>query len=229
MTQQQTVGEIAANSLAAVRVFESHGIDYCCGGQKPLDQACREKGLDAEKVLSEVLRANGQSQDRNWTAASLGDLISHIVDTHHAYLTREFPVLTDRMAKVRKAHGEQFPWLALLAQQLQALREELEAHTLKEERILFPFIERAESVGMQFAAPPLGTFAHPIAVMEHEHDSAGRALAEMRRLTDGYQLPQGACNTFRALYEGLEELEGDLHMHIHLENNVLFPRALDLR
>lgn len=231
MTQRELVGEIAAHSLAAVRVFEDHGIDYCCGGQRPLEQACREKGLDPAVILAELDAARAEpSAGRDWTGAKLRDLIEHILRTHHDYLKRELPRLSERMATVRRVYAERYPDLVNpLASLLAALRDELEMHLRKEEMILFPFVQRAEAAadaGQPPTPPPFGSFANPIAVMEDEHESAGRALAGMRELTNGYLAPADACNTFRALYAGLEELERDLHMHIHLENNVLFPRAM---
>jgi regulator of cell morphogenesis and NO signaling len=221
MNVTQPVGQIAAESLAAVRVFEDHGIDYCCGGAKPLQEACAERGLDASALLAEVDQAKqSATADRDWSTAPAGELIQHILSTHHEYLRRELPRLAQRMDAVVKAHGDAHPRIVHpLAHTLAGLSAELEQHMRKEEMILFPFMERG-------GPAPFGSVANPIRVMEHEHDSAGQALAEMRRVTDGFTLPEGACNTFRALYAGLEELERDLHMHIHLENNILFPKAL---
>lgn len=231
MTQRQLVGEIAAHSLAAVRVFEDHGIDYCCGGQRALEDACREKGLDPAAILTELETAQATpAAERDWTSAKLHDLIDHILRTHHDYLKRELPRLSERMATVGRVYADRYPDIVKpLARVLAALRDELEMHLRKEEMILFPFVQRAEAAadsGQPPTPPPFGSFANPISVMEDEHETAGRALAEMRRLTNGYLAPADACNTFRALYAGLEELERDLHMHIHLENNVLFPRAI---
>lgn len=233
MTQQELVGDIAARSLGAVRVFEDHGIDYCCGGQRRLEDACREKGLDPAAILSELQQAAAPAPaETNWTQARLRDLIAHILDKHHEYLRRELPRLSDRMTTVRRVYADRYPNIVNpLARVLAELRDELEMHTRKEEMILFPFVERAEAgaeMGAPVSPPPFGSFANPIAVMENEHEHAGRALAEMRRITSEYRAPEDACNTFRALYAGLEELERDLHMHIHLENNVLFPRAMAL-
>jgi regulator of cell morphogenesis and NO signaling len=230
----QTVGEIAAQSLAAVRVFEKHGIDYCCGGQRSLDDACRERGIDTEALLGEVEAAcqtRGES-DRNWADAPLKDLIDHIVAKHHAYLRHELPHIEQRMTKVLEAHRRLHGDILIpLARVFADLRAELEMHMRKEETILFPFIARAEqsaAAGAPWTPPPFGTVGNPIRMMEHEHESAGRALQEIRRLTSRFALPEDACATYRALYAGLAELERDLHMHIHLENNILFPRALEM-
>lgn len=215
----QTVAELAALSPAAIRVFEDHGIDFCCGGAKPLAEACREKQVDPAALLAALeaaLRAAPPAAGENWRAAPLEALIDHILEHHHAYLRAELPRLRGRMAAVRAAHGERDgARLEELDRVLSGLRQELEMHMHKEELILFPAIRRGEPWIRQ-----------PIALMEMEHESAGAALASLRRLTSGYQPPQHACATYRALYSGLEELEKDLHVHIHLENNILFPRAI---
>lgn len=219
----QTVAELAARSLAAARVFEDHGIDFCCGGAKPVDQACREKGVDPDRLLAELEAAAkaGEPGERDWNQAPLAELAAHIVDRHHRYLKAELPRLSNWLTAVRKAHdATDGPTLRALEYTYTAMRDELEMHMQKEEMILFPAIQGTSS------HPCFGSVANPIRVMEHEHDSAGRALREMRSLTSGYQAPPHACNTFRALYAGLAELEKDLHLHIHLENNILFPRAL---
>lgn len=215
----QTVAELAALSPAAIRVLEDHGIDFCCGGSKPLAEACREKQVDPAALRAELEAAVGAAQPaagENWKAAPLEALIDHILEHHHAYLRAEFPRLRSRMAAVRAAHGErEGARLEELDRVLADLQQELEMHMHKEEFILFPAIRRGEPWIRQ-----------PIAVMEMEHASAGEALASLRRITAGYQPPEHACATYRALYAGLEELEKDLHVHIHLENNILFPRAM---
>jgi regulator of cell morphogenesis and NO signaling len=167
-----------------------------------------------------------------WQAAPLGELAKHIVATHHEYLKLELPALGNRLDKVLAVHGARDPeTLSRMAEVFVALRAEMEMHMHKEETILFPFIEKygfAESQGSPMPPVPFGSIANPIAMMEREHVSAGGALVEIRALTHDYQLPPYACSTVRALYEGLEALEADLHVHIHLENNILFPRAIAL-
>ena len=171
-------------------------------------------------------------QERDWQSAPLGDLAKHIVATHHAYLKLELPALGSRMDKVHAVHGARDPeTLNRMAEVFHSLREEMEFHMHKEEQILFPFIERyglAEAQGQPMPRVPFGSIANPIAMMEQEHVTAGDALGEIRSLTGNYQLPEYACGTVRALYEGLQAMEADLHVHIHLENNILFPRAIAL-
>jgi regulator of cell morphogenesis and NO signaling len=234
ITLHQTVGELASASLAAVRVFERHGIDYCCGGKRPLEEACRELGLAPEQVQSEIDRAMAapEGQGTDWSAAPLPQLVRHILATHHEYLKLELPRLGQRLEKVMKIYGEKdAETLAGLPGPFGALSAELDGHMHKEELLLFPAIERYEaavSSGSPLPPLPFGSIANPIRVMEREHDSAGNALRQMRDATRGYRVPEHACVTYRSLLDGLRELEADLHKHIHLENNILFPRAIAL-
>jgi regulator of cell morphogenesis and NO signaling len=229
-----TVAEIASNSLAAVRVFERLGIDYCCGGKRPLAAVCAEKGLNAQAVQSELDAAGKDSgvRERDWASAPLGELITHIVNTHHAFLRREFDPLTERLAKVYRVYNQRYgPTLQGLPEVFNDLRSELETHMFKEERVLFPAILAAETAVRSGAPLPrtcFGTFANPIGMMETEHESAGHALARIREITNDFAIPDYACVTYRALMAGLKELEQDLHLHIHLENNILFPRATEI-
>lgn len=231
---EKTVGEIAAANPASVRVFEKHGIDYCCGGKISLSDACLGRGIEPQALLREIdqdsLPASESSAD--WQSAPLDRLIDHILTRHHAYLKSELPRLARLSAKVNAAHAERHSaTLVPLEGIFLALKAELESHLMKEEMVLFPVIRNLELAAQAGGAAPAahcGSVNNPIRVMEHEHDSAGQALAYMRQLTGGYTPPADGCNTFRALYYGLQELEADLHQHIHLENNILFPRAARL-
>lgn len=183
--------------------------------------------------MQEVEKARGAgAPDSDWQIAPLDKLAQHIVATHHEYLKLELPALGGRLDKVHAVHGARDPeMLNRMIKVFGALREEMEMHMHKEEVILSPFIEqyaRADAQGRSMPPVPFGTIAHPIAMMEREHVSAGDALGELRALTNNYQLPQYACSTVRALYDGLQALEADLHVHIHLENNILFPHAIAL-
>ncbi len=214
----KTVGEIAAENPSSARVFEKYEIDYCCGGKIPLAEVCQARGIQASEVEKELAQAAAArpADDRDWNSAPLELLIDHILSTHHLYLKRELPRLTFLLGKVLAAHGANHgDSLVPLGRTFESMREELESHMAKEEMILFPAIKNG-----------FPHVSHPIRVMEHEHDSAGQALAAMRQVTGNYSLPEGACNTYRALFSGLQELEADLHRHIHLENNILFPRAI---
>jgi regulator of cell morphogenesis and NO signaling len=232
--ESNTISEIAATSLFAVRVFEKYGIDYCCGGKRPVREACEELGLPAEPLLAELQAAiDGRPPDEtDWTQAPLRDLIRHIVGTHHEYLKLELPRIAQRLAKVMRVYGQQdAETLAALPDVFGGLKAELEEHLHKEEVILFPYVERYEAAvqaGGSVPPVPFGSVANPIRMMEHEHDNAGEALRKLRASTRDYTVPAHACITYRSLIEGLRELEQDLHQHIHLENNILFPRAIAL-
>ncbi len=230
---ETTVRDIATTSPAAVQVFEKYHIDYCCGGNRAFAEVCGERGLAPETVLAEVALAGpAASSPRDWLDASLTELIAHIVSRHHGYLKRELPALEARSQKVLAKHGAKYSQtLSRLHEVFLRLKDELDLHLQKEEMILFPAIEALEAAEAARRAPaplPFGTVRNPIRMMEHEHGSAGEALAALRSLTDNYAAPGDACTTFLALYQGLAELERDLHTHIHLENNILFPRAAEL-
>ena len=219
ITSDVTIGQIAAEHPLATRVFARYQIDYCCGGGRPLAEVCRTKGLDPARLLTEIQQEIVPDADGvdNWNEAPLAALIEHIVNTYHVALNEELPRLEAMARKVVRVHGDKDPErLTELLQVYLALKAELDEHMIKEEQILFPMIRRG-----------LGSSAEgPVAVMLHEHENAGAALARLRELTDDYTVPEGACNTWRALWYGLAALETEMHAHIHLENNILFPRAL---
>jgi len=224
------VADIAAHHPTTIRVFQRHGIDFCCGGKRPLDEVCGERGLDATALVSELEEAlaAGDADDRSWADAPLSELVDHILERYHARLRQDLPALSQMAEKVVRVHGDHHPeMIPPLAETFRGLRAELESHMMKEEQILFPAIEQLEASAGAGGFP--GMIDGPIEVMEHEHDDAARALERMRELTGGYSAPEGACNTFRGLFAGLEALEADLHRHIHLENNILFPRASRLQ
>jgi regulator of cell morphogenesis and NO signaling len=230
-----TVGELAATRPASIRVFEAHGIDYCCGGATPLADACRQRAIGVDALIGEIDRAEaaaGTGELKDWTKADVDELIGHIVNRHHAYMKTELPRLEFMLEKILAAHGANHgDVLNPLAEVFGAMKEELDSHLMKEERILFPLIHslaEAKQTGRPAQAFHCGSVQNPLRVMLMEHDSAGDALSQLRSITGGYQAPADACTTFRAFYQGLAEMEGDLHQHIHLENNILFPRAVEL-
>jgi regulator of cell morphogenesis and NO signaling len=224
ITEHTTVGDIAAAIPASVRVFQRHGIDFCCGGRTPLGTACRERGVSFAEIAGEVEAAAASTgpDDRDWTREPLRTLIDHIVGTYHTPLREELPRLEAMAAKVASVHGAKAPHLSRLQAVVSELSDDLNQHMQKEERMLFPAIRAIEDD--RELVIPIGA---PIRVMEHEHDRAGELLSELRVITGGYVPPPWACGTFQALYHGLAELETDMHAHVHLENNVLFPRAQD--
>lgn len=225
-----TVGELVRERPARSRIFEQLQIDYCCGGAVPLGEACAKRGLDPQAVAQQIRQldaepATGDEEPIDADAMTLTDLANHIEQTHHAYLKAELPRLAAMTQKVFEVHGESDPRLAEVRRIFAGLHQELSSHLMKEEQVLFPMIRQLESSD-HVPAFHCGTVANPIRQMEYEHDGAGHALAILRDSTDGYQPPEWACNTYRAMLAGLQQLEWDLHQHIHKENNVLFPKAI---
>jgi regulator of cell morphogenesis and NO signaling len=228
MDSATPVGQLAAEHPTTVRVLQKLGIDFCCGGSRSLGEACAAKGVDLADVLARLEEA-AQTPTTDDVAGHERDpreLIKHILGTHHEFTREELSRLQPLLDKVVKVHGMRHPELLKLPALFAALREDLLPHMLKEEQVLFPYVERLAEGNAP--APFFGTVRNPIGMMAMEHEQVGELLREMRRVTDGYTLPEGACGSFRALYDGLRLLEEDLHRHIHLENNVLFPRALNL-
>jgi len=229
----QTVRDIALEQPTSIRVFESYGIDYCCGGRKPLAEACAAGNLEVDAVIAALeAAASGPTMATvDWPKSSLGELIDHIITTHHAYVKSELPRLAILAEKVVRRHGDMQAQLPLIQSKLALLDEELSHHLAKEEVILFPYVvklERARKSGGAMPHECFGTVETPIAMMTAEHDAAGALLVEIRQLSHSFTTPVGACPTYHAFYDGLREFEQDLHQHIHLENNILFPRALQM-
>ncbi len=223
-----TVGEMVVEEPGRARVFERFGIDYCCGGKIPLAEACVKRGVDIDAVLESLhkIEADASSEfEEDWSQASMTALVDHIVATHHSYLREEFPRLTKMTERVALVHGERHPELPEVRDVFAALRNELESHMHKEEQVLFPMIKQIEANAAD-AAGHCGTIENPIRMMEQEHDSAGDALGTLRSLTGGFAPPADACNTYHVMLDSLAKLEADLHLHIHKENNILFPRAI---
>ena len=229
---EKSVRELALENPAATRIFEKLGIDYCCGGGKSLEEACRAANLNINEVLDSLenaCRASEPQTDRNWQIEPLTSIIAHIQDTHHQYTRQEIARLDPLFKKVCGVHGKNHPELLRIYGLFQGLAQELSAHLMKEEMILFPYIIRLEAAvtGHEpIARPPFGSVQNPVSMMEHEHDSAGNALRAMREAANGYSAPADACVSYQTLYKALADFEADLHQHIHLENNILFLRAI---
>jgi regulator of cell morphogenesis and NO signaling len=234
ITLDKTVREIAIETPSTIRVFEKFGIDYCCGGRKSLEQACAELQLSSEQVMEKLAEASRQPVEEDtaqWQTAPLAGLVQHIVSKHHKYVRQELPRIEQLAGKVFTRHGQAHPELEKIRDAFLQLNNELSAHMMKEEQILFPYIARVEHALQSRQPLPescFGTVLNPIEVMVQEHDAAGALLAEIRSLSGNYTTPPEACPSYIALFTGLQEFERDLHQHIHLENNILFPRALDM-
>ena len=235
ITTDMTVRDLAIKVPQSTRLFEQLKIDYCCGGNKSLAQACASAGVDVDdvmKTLAEVTRSTVQ-EDRifDFQNVSLTELITHIVHTHHFFTKSELDRLQLLADKVLAAHGRNHPELVHLGELLKRLSADLKPHMFNEELILFPYIRAMTAAADQNSAlpsAPFGTDNNPIRMMMKEHDTAGGILRELRSLTSDYKVPADACISYQTLYQALENLEKDLHQHIHLENNILFPKAIDL-
>ena len=232
LTPTRTVGEIAAEIPSATREFEKLGIDYCCGGNRTLNEACAEANISVDEALArlgEGLASTRTAASQDWQKQLLADLISHITTTHHVFVREERARIEALATKVVGVHGKNHPELLQVQQVFSALAAELSVHLMKEEQILFPYVLRMEESALAGEpAPPamFGTVVNPVRMMMQEHDGAGDSLRSLRTITTDYKLPEDACISYRTLYQALQGFEADLHQHIHLENNILFPRAV---
>ena len=237
ISENTSVAEVVTQYPETRRLLEEMGIDYCCGGKHSLKEACHRSGLSCRDVIGKLKEAIEQSvseksPSKNWIEVSLTELVQHIIDAHHTYLKEHLPRLKSLSDKVYNAHKQHHgEMIQDLKRAIETLRIDIEMHLAKEEQILFPLIKEMESFAKNQGPRPTvhcGSVENPIRQMEAEHDAAGDLLAQMRKITSEYKLPDDACESFKALYDGLKELERDLHEHIHLENNILFPKAIKL-
>lgn len=229
----QTVREIAQTQPSSIRVFEQFGIEYCCGGGERLIEACAAMDVDVDAVIAalETAARNENTEFKDWTKEPLAKLTEHIVATHHAYCKRELPRLSGLAVKVVNAHGGTNPELAVIRTKLFQLAEELIDHLADEELVVFPMIVKLESKKSNDAAESAesgASIGNPVSSLIQDHENAGVLLAEIRSLSRNFSTPEYACSTYRAFFDGLRDFEHDLHRHVHLENNILFPRAIEL-
>ncbi len=227
--ESKSVGELVSERIGRASLFEKLGIDFCCNGNQLLPQACQQAGVELAEVCSLIQQDDlsaQKSDDIDWTTASPSDLIDHIVNVHHSYLREAFPQIERLLEKIVEVHGLHHPELQSMRELFSELKQELEVHMMKEEQVLFPIIKTLEqSIASQTIPEPFhcGSVNNPIRMMEHEHDNAGEILRRLRQLSNQYQLPEDACTTYQLTFNQLSELETDLHLHIHKENNILFP------
>lgn len=222
------VREIALTHPSAIPVLERFGIDYCCGGAHTLAQACERRDVQASEVASELessMRDTSAPEDQ-WRNASAKDLIQHIVEKHHGFARRQLELARQLSEKVERRHGNSHPEVFEVGTALAALTTELDHHFYCEENVLFPYAKALEEDPQTHPPAVFDSVERPVTRMMLDHNHTGDELGRIREATNGYQPPPDACTTYRALYRTLEELEQDLHRHIHLENNVLFPRVL---
>ncbi|MBA9075689.1 iron-sulfur cluster repair di-iron protein [Rufibacter quisquiliarum] len=229
----ETVGELVAKDFRKAQVFKKYGIDFCCGGKKSVAQACEEKGVSQEQLERELgalpdTSAVAETDFASWDPSFLAD---YIVNIHHKYVREAIPALYEYTNKIARVHGSRHPELVQVANHFVNVANELESHMPKEERVLFPYIKQlneAKQKGAKLAPAAFGSIQNPINMMEMEHEAAGGELEAIRTLTNDFTLPEDACATYRVAFAKLQEFEKDLHRHIHLENNILFPKALEL-
>lgn len=226
------IGEVVAQNFHTALIFEKHGLDFCCGGKKSIFEACEEKGIESENLITEIQRADeSDSSHMHFDRWEIDFLVDYIINNHHSYVTTAIPTIEHHLQKVISAHAEKHSEVVIIAAIFDGLKEELLAHLQKEEKMLFPYIRKmfiASKNDFELSYPPFGTVENPVQVMEHEHENAGKAMVNIRRLSNDYTPPSDACSTFRVLYNELKEFEDDLHTHVHLENNILFPKAVEL-
>jgi len=223
--------DLVLENPALARVFESFGIDYCCGGAKTLADACKAANRQIGEVAAAFERCDSSAPERDWQKAPLVDLARYIVERHHSFTQAEISRLGGLITKVVSAHGQKHPELSRVQSVFAGLSEELREHMRKEEELLFPYIAEMEEAARMRRHPPepmFGTVQNPIAAMIMEHEASGAALEKIRDVTKDYAVPSDACASYQALYQALPAFAADLHQHIHLENNILFPRAIEL-
>jgi regulator of cell morphogenesis and NO signaling len=232
-SDETKVNEIALSNPGARHILEDAGIDYCCGGGKSLHEACFKANVPAEQILWRLAQNKSQAtqDEAQWTTAPLAELTKHIKDRHHQYVRNAIPRLRALLAKIREKHGSRHRELSEVEKLFGDVAREMTMHMQKEEQILFPFIdamERAANGNGAVEPPFFQTVKNPIHSMMEEHDNAGELVRQIRELSGAYQAPADSCTSYQAAYQGLEEFERDLHLHVHLENNILFPRAVEL-
>ncbi|PTX12211.1 regulator of cell morphogenesis and NO signaling [Pontibacter mucosus] len=229
----ETVGELVAKDYRKAQVFKKYGIDFCCGGKKSVKQVCAEKGISQDELEAELIALDEAEKAREveYNKWDLGFLADYIVNTHHKYLQEAIPALYEYTTKIARVHGSRHPELLEVVKHYTNVANELEAHMPKEERVLFPYIkqlEEAKKSGVKLEPAGFGSIQNPINMMEMEHESAGGEMERIRELTNNYTLPADACATYTVAFKKLKEFEDDLFRHIHLENNILFPKAIEM-
>lgn len=229
----ETIGEIVAKDFRKAQVFKNFGIDFCCGGKKTVAEVCEKKGINVDEVEQQlaITREDQPDSEHDFQKWDLGFLADYIINTHHQYVKDNTVFITEIAQKVARVHGGRHPELLKVAELFTGIGHDLSLHLVKEEKILFPFIKAladAKKSGGPLPEIPFGSISNPIRMMEAEHEQAGGDFEEIRGLTSNYQLPADACTSYTILFKKLEEYENDLHRHVHLENNILFPKAIQL-
>jgi len=222
---EQTLAQIVINDHKTAQVFEKYHLDFCCKGKRSLASACADKNIDMGEIVNELNNlSDGSKEEKSFESMTMAELIQHILDKHHFYVKQYGPTIIEHLERVVLKHGDRYPWMKEVAVKFKLLFDDLVTHMQREEIVLFPRIKKVES-----SSPlnyPAEFISGPIAVMESEHEDAGRYMQQIRELTNNYQWPETACTTHRLSILELKEFEENLHQHVHLENNILFPRAI---
>lgn len=229
--KNKTVADIVTENINTAHIFKKYGIDFCCGGGVSIEKACEKKNVDYGTLFSELQSVDAPKESYNYDKWALDFLVDHIINIHHAYVKEAIPLIYQYVDRVAKVHGHHYKQVVEIQKLFYQVADELELHMRKEEQVLFPYIKQlveAIKKGEKVAPSPFGTIDNPIRMMMMEHDVAGDIMKKINELAENYNPPAEACNTFRALYAKLDEFEQDLHHHIHLENNILFPKAAEL-
>lgn len=230
---EETIGELVTKDYRKAQVFKKYGIDFCCGGKKTLSEVSEKKGISLQELKAELKAVETQEggSSISFDKWELDFLSDYITNTHHQYVRENVPFIGELAQKVARVHGANHPEAVQTAAVFARIAQDLTQHIMKEDTILFPFIKELVAAKKNGSALPdsaFGEVANPIEMMEEEHEQAGEDMEEIRALTNDYQIPADACTSYRLLYQKLEEFENDLHKHVHLENNILFPKALEL-
>jgi regulator of cell morphogenesis and NO signaling len=229
---EKKVADVVASNIKTAHVFKKHGIDFCCGGGVSIEKACEKKNVDINTLLQDLQNIDSKVlPSQNFNNWELDFLVDYIVNTHHTYVVDALELIEQYATKVAKVHGDAEPAVVKIHELFQVVAQEMTTHMFKEEKILFPYIKNLVASQKQqavWAAPHFVTVANPINMMEYEHETVGDLLKQIAVLSNNYTPPDWACNTFKALYSKLDEFEQDLHIHVHLENNILFPKAIQI-
>lgn len=232
VSKENQIGDIVAQDYRTAAVFQKFGLDFCCNGNRSVEAACQEAGIDPEKIITEIASIGEKAAPAiDYNSWPLDLLADYVEKKHHRYVTEKIPVLKAYLDKISKVHGHAHPELFEIKQLFEESAGELSAHMKKEEIILFPFIRKMVAAGQSgdtSIAAPFGTVQNPVRTMMHEHDAEGERFRKIAQLSNQYTPPADGCNTYQITLAYLKEFEEDLHLHIHLENNILFPKAIAL-
>lgn len=229
ITKDKTIAQCVTENFKTAKVFQKYGLDFCCGGNVAVEDACKKANINFNELNEEIETVTKVvSNEENYNEYSLNKLIDHILDTYHVYIREVSPIIKARLEKLARVHGQNHPELIKVNEIFQKMAIDLELHMQKEENILFPYIRLLESDSKTMPTSCFGTVQNPIRMMNYEHEVAGDEMKEIHKLTNGYTVPSDGCNTYRVGFQELKEFEDKLFEHVHLENNIVFPKAIEL-